>query len=70
MRHPPRAKLPHDGRFARHWKLFCPSTIDPDAKTPARRERQIDQFQPEPLSGVMVPKQQRIMRFGTRHAPF
>jgi hypothetical protein len=35
-----------------------------------RRERQIDQFQPEPLSGVMVPKQQRIMRFGTRHAPF
>jgi hypothetical protein len=54
MRHLLGAKLLHDGRFARHRELFCLSTINPEAKTLARRERQVDQFQSEPLSGVMV----------------
>jgi len=70
MHHPLGAKLPQHSRFARHRQFLCPSPIDPEAKTLARRERQIDQFQPEPLSGVMVPKHQRIMRFGSRHALF
>ena len=50
------------------WTLII-SRVNPEAKTLARRERQIDQFQPEPLSGMMIPKHQRIMRFGSRHAP-
>jgi hypothetical protein len=70
MHHPPGAKLLQHSRFARHRQFLCPSPIDPEAKTSTRRERQIDQFQPEPLSGVMIPKHQRIMRFGSRHAPF
>jgi hypothetical protein len=70
MHYSPGAKLPQHRRFARHRQFLCPSPINPEAKTLARRERQIDQFQPELLSGVMIPKHQRIMRFGSRHAPF
>ncbi len=34
MRHPPGAKLPHHGRFARHRELFRPLTILPREISP------------------------------------
>jgi hypothetical protein len=68
MRHPPGAKVPHHSRFARHRQFLCPSTIDP--KAPARRERQIDQFEPELLSGVMIPRHQQECALGCGMLPF
>jgi hypothetical protein len=38
--------------------------VNPEAKTFARRERQIDQFQQEPLSGVMIPKHAFFLTLG------
>jgi hypothetical protein len=53
MRHPPAAKLPHHGRFARHRELFRPLTIDPHPVT-ARGKWQIDQFKFELVTGLVV----------------
>jgi hypothetical protein len=70
MRHPPGAKGAASQPFARHRQFLCPSTIDPKAKTPARRERQIDQFEPELLSGVMIPRHQQECALGCGMLPF
>jgi hypothetical protein len=54
VRHPPAAKLPHHGRFARHRELFRPSAINADAKTFVRGKGKIDKIQFESLSGSMI----------------
>lgn len=70
MCYPPAAQLAQDGCSAGHGKFFCPTPVHPDAEALAGCKWYIHQLQFKPVSGLMILKHQRIVCFGSRHAPF
>jgi hypothetical protein len=66
MRHPPGAKLPHHGRLARYRELFRLLTIDAHAVT-ARGKRQINQFNFELVTSLVIYQGEGIMDIGLEH---
>jgi hypothetical protein len=60
MRHPPRAQLTHDCRFVRDRQFLGPLSVNAEAITAAGKW-QVEHFEREPLSGLVVYERERVM---------